>query len=395
MMRYLDQYMLDEPIRILHVISGDLWAGAEVQVYNTLRTLNKRGYFLLACVVFNDGILKVKLENERIATFLIDENKLYSIEMLWEFKRVINKHKPHIIHVHAVKEHFIAWMSSLLFFRSIPIIRTVHGENSVPDGIPFMKKIRAEVIVFLDKLMKKYMSNAVIAVTKDLEQRFIKNKYKGKIFRIYNAVENSNQLQQDNIKTVRDAFEVNKKFWIGTAARLEEIKNIQMLIHAGSHLKEKGIPFKISIFGDGSLKHVLQDLINEKDLNENIFLHGFQSNVIPIVQALDVFVLCSFHEGLPMSLLEAMSCGTPAICSAVGGMKEIIEHGYNGLLVESNDSKALAEACLILYMNKVKSDQLAENAKITVNNNFSLETAVNQLRDIYYDFVFGNKSLTE
>jgi glycosyltransferase involved in cell wall biosynthesis len=372
-----------EPIRILNIISGDLWAGAAVQVFHTVSALSRSGRFYVFCAVFNDGILKRNLERTKIKTILFDERKLSSIATLLKLRQLIQTEKPHLIHVHAVKEHFLGRVSTILAHGKIPVIRTVHGDRSVPEDLPLGKYVRSRLAVGLDNFLIKNAAEAVIAVSKDMEDRFLAHKVRGKVYQIFNAINTSEFCFEGNGRAVRERYEVNDHFWIGTAARLVGVKNQRMLIEAGKILLDKGIPFNISILGNGPLKEDLGRLIEKYELGDRIFLHGFEPEIHPVLNALNVFVLCSVNEGLPMALLEAMYMMTPVVCTAVGGMKEIIEDGINGLLVPSGDSHALADCLTKLYENQEMARRLGKNARATIEERFSLDKTLGNLCRVY------------
>jgi L-malate glycosyltransferase len=374
-------------MRIFHVISGDLWAGAEVQVYHTLSALKKEEGVSVACILFNDGNLKDNLERCGIRAILFDEGVFSSFELLKKLTEVFQKERPDIVHVHAVKEHFITKVASILSRSSIPLVRTVHGSAGVSRNLPLKQRLRSRLVVNLDHLLIKYFSNVVIAVSKDLEQKFLSQKISGEVHQIYNAIDALCDEQTVTEDIIRMKYGAQNCFWIGTAARLVEVKNLQMLIRAGLYLEEKQIPFKISIFGEGPLQKELQKIIDENTLQSRIKFCGFQPDIMPIIRSFDVFVLCSFHEGLPMALLEAMLCKTPVVCTSVGGMKEIIEHNVHGLLVKSDDSNELAGAFITLYQNKGLAKQLSENACKLVQEEFTVKNITTHLLDVYMNLL--------
>jgi glycosyltransferase involved in cell wall biosynthesis len=373
----------DDPIRILYIVSGDLWAGAAVQVYHTLSALHRGPGFYVMCVLFSDGTLKTNLEKLNIRTVLLDETKLNSVTTLLRLKQVIQTEKPHLIHVHAVKEHLFEKVSAILANKKIPVVRTVHGYTSVPEGLALGKYVRSRLVVALDKFLIKHLAEAVIAVSKDMEKRFVAQRVRGKVRQTYNAINTNEVNTNDESNSARRKYDIGDNFWIGTAARLVRVKNQRMLIEAGRCLFAKGIPFKISIFGNGPLKEDLGRLVEKYGLGDKIFLHGFEPDIHPVLNALDVFVLCSSNEGLPMALLEAMYMRTPVVCTAVGGMKEIIEGGVNGMLVPSGDSSGLANCLVKLYENQEMARKLATNARATIEEKFSLDKTLGNLCRVY------------
>lgn len=370
-------------MNIMHIISADIWAGAEVQVYHTVTALSKQPHIIVTCVVFNDGILKEKLEKKNIDIIFIDENKYSNLSLLCVLKKIIKQKCPDLLHVHAVKEHFIGWLASLLCYRKISIVRTVHGARKVPTALSLFKSFRSNTVVFLDNFLINNAAGAIIAVSKNLEQDLSQNKIRGVVSQIYNAIDVAELDFIIDKQKIRKKYFINDVFWIGTAARLVEPKNLQMLIKAGYYLNKAGINFKISIFGDGPLKDDLQNLIDYYSLSNKITLHGFESDIIPIIQSLDVFVLCSFHEGLPMALLESLYLKTPVVCTAVGGITEVIENEKNGLLIPTNDEKALANFIIKIKKDKVLSNRIANNGRKTIEKRFLLSKTTKHLLSLY------------
>jgi|WetSurMetagenome_2_1015567.scaffolds.fasta_scaffold00113_26 L-malate glycosyltransferase len=374
-------------IKILHIISGDLWAGAEAQVYGVLSCLKKNKETVPFCILFNEGILREKLSAIGVQTIVIHETRCTSYSLYNNLVKAIDSIKPDIIHVHRVKEHLFSKIYNVFGRHNIPLVRTVHGSRSASGKLPLKQYFKASLAVKADNFLIKNWAHAVIAVSKDLEKEFILSGVKGKICQIYNAIDIDGYTKSDARKDVRKRHGASDLFWIGTAARLVEVKNLPILIEAGKYLKQSEIPFKISIFGEGPLKSELLDLVKICDLDGKVELPGFEENIQPVIESLDVFVLPSRHEGLPMSLLEAMALKTPVVCSRVGGMAEVIENEVNGLLFDVNNSKELVDCIIKLQKNPAVALTLAENARRTIENDFSLSKTTGKLIDVYSDVI--------
>ncbi len=374
-------------MKVMHIISGDLWAGAEVQVYNALVALAENKDFSLKCIVFNEGILSRKLKEYEIDTELIDEQKFSVWKIIKKLRAEIKEYHPDVLHVDMVKEHFSTTLALVKSSRKIPLVRTVHGARKSPSHLPFLKSIRSKSVVFVDNWLIGNAADAVVAVSKQLEKEFCERKVKGTVCRIYNAIKETDYQVKVNVAEIKRKYGAEGVFWIGTAARLAEPKNLAMLIKSAQYLVESGIPFKISIFGQGPLRDDLQGLVNLLSLGEYVELHGFELDIVPILRSLDVFVLCSIHEGLPMVLLEAMLMETPIVGTDVIGINEVIENGSNGLLVPLNDHKALAEALLDIYFHAEKAEQLTKNSRDVLHKQFSMENMTDKLVTLYHDIV--------
>jgi glycosyltransferase involved in cell wall biosynthesis len=372
-------------IDILHIISGDLWAGAEVQAFHTLSDLQKQKKADFAVILFNDGILRQKLRDNGIETTIIDENKHNALAMALIMTRLICKMKPTIIHVHAYKEHILGQIANLLTFNRGTMVRTYHGLSDVPKGLSVIKHIQASIMYGIEKWFLNLGSNVyIIAVSKDL-QHYLKRSFpKATITQIYNGIPRIDKGYIDK-KEIRDAYGVREgTFWIGAFARLAKPKNLGLLIDAGKDLMSRGHDFKISIFGEGPLKQKLQEQIDQNNLQNYVKLEGFKLDIVPILASIDLFVLCSLHEGLPMSLLEAISLEVPVVCTDVGGIKEIITQNHSGFLVPSNDHNELTEAIQKLIKNETLRDKFASNAKKIIEQAFYVDDTNKKLVDLYH-----------
>lgn len=154
-----------------------------------------------------------------------------------------------------------------------------------------------------------------------------------------------------NIKT---APLTNKK--IITAGRLVYQKNYKSLINTWKIVDQKHPDWQLEIWGDGVLKNELSKLINTLGLNNKVLLMGYTNDVISQMQKASGYVLSSLFEGIPLVLIEAMSCGLPIVSYTCRcGPKDLIEHGKNGFLCEVNDETKLAEyICSIIEDDRLR-----------------------------------------
>lgn len=149
--------------------------------------------------------------------------------------------------------------------------------------------------------------------------------------------------------------------------RLEPQKNYEFLINSFTDVVEKIKDAKLYIYGEGSQKNKLQNLINYYKLNESIKLCGFTENINKVLKEADIFVLPSDYEGMPNALMESLAAGVPSIATdcPCGGPKTLIKDGYNGILVPVRDQKKLSSAIISLLNDNKKKEKLSNNSKIT------------------------------
>lgn len=360
------------PLRVVHIISGDLWAGAESQVFQTLRALLAYHPEVdIRCLLFNDGILAGRLRSAGLSVTVIDEARFNVAVMLLRITILFKIWQPHILHVHHIKEHFLALACKMTAcLRGVPIVRTLHGLSKVPGHLRGHQRLRSSAVVGIDQWLVKYATDIIIAVSQDLYRQTLAKRIRGDIRQIYNAIDVSPYAIAMDRTRLRLEFGTQERLWIVTATRLVEPKNLEMLIYTGAVLREKGIDAFISVFGQGPLESALKRRIRELGLEDQVHLHGFTDRLNEILSTADVFVLCSRHEGLPMALIEAMAAGAPVVCTAVGGMREVVNDEENGLLVRLNDVPAMASAIQRLWADKALTERLAKNAKATIRQRF-------------------------
>jgi len=148
--------------------------------------------------------------------------------------------------------------------------------------------------------------------------------------------------------------------------RLNQEKNLCALLKA-----LKGLPYTLTIIGSGNEEEKLRKLANENEINVN-FLGNIPNHALPkILNEHELFILPSLYENMPKTLLEAMACGMPVIGTNVKGINEVIEHGENGILCDTN-ADSIRDAIISLMENEELMQELGENARKTIVENYSL-----------------------
>jgi L-malate glycosyltransferase len=366
-------------MKILHVIPGDLWAGAEAQVYYTLKEIQKFKKHKVSVIVFSNGELLQRLMIDGIDVTLLDETRMSSVAICDGIRKKLLQEEVQIAHVHEYKSHILTTIAKIIARKKILLFRTQHGQN-IPN------RFKSHLILGCEKIFVKYFTDHLIAVSEQLKNLLSRKLTKADIHLIYNAVNLGSLPLPNDISKVRKSFGIQEnQFWIGTAARLEEVKNIQMLIASASYLKNNHpeLSFRISIFGEGSLRKILEAQILQYGLVNQVFLEGQNNNILPVLQSFDVFTLTSLHEGLPMSLLEAMSVGTVSVCTAVGGMQEVLAHGEDGFLVSSDNAEELADIFAYIYSNRANINSFRLKAFEKIEQLYSIEQSCQKLLSLY------------
>ena len=171
---------------------------------------------------------------------------------------------------------------------------------------------------------------------------------------------------------------------IAFAARCTPQKGIHELLEAAAALKERFPRLHIECAGDGDLE-ALRARARELGLDGRLMLHGWGGGRrrADLLARASIFVLPSHAEGLPLGLLEAMAAGCPVVATAVGGIPDLVDHGFNGLLVPPNDAAALAEALASLLGNPALAREMGRAARATIAARFSPARSIERLEREY------------
>ncbi|MBK6898704.1 MAG: glycosyltransferase [bacterium] len=171
-------------------------------------------------------------------------------------------------------------------------------------------------------------------------------------------------------------------FHAGIVGRVSEVKGI---VHALRALTSPAVPahVRLDVIGTGPLLDELRHEAGALGVADRVRFHGFQRDILDWIAHLDALLMPSLHEGLPYTLLEAMSLGVPAIASRVGGLAEVLRHGETGLLVEVGDAAGLAGALAGLAGDPQEGRRLGEAAAREQRERYTLNRMVDDYLGVY------------
>lgn len=165
--------------------------------------------------------------------------------------------------------------------------------------------------------------------------------------------------------------------------RLEYQKKFQSLIKAWTHVAKKHPDWKLEIWGEGSKRVELENLIAKLNLKRHVFLKGYTYNIEFQMLNASIFALSSIFEGFGLVIVEAMSCGLPVVSYACPcGPKDIITEGKDGFLVEINNEEALANKINLLIENEELRKQMSDAAKIKAKK-YNIENITTMWMDLF------------
>jgi glycosyltransferase involved in cell wall biosynthesis len=174
---------------------------------------------------------------------------------------------------------------------------------------------------------------------------------------------------------------------VGTVARLTEAKGYPYALEAFAQLRERIPDAHYVIAGDGELGATLEAQAQQLGLTDVVHFLGWRSDTERVYAALDVFLLASLWEGLPMALLEVMGRGLPIVSTTAGPMPEVVVEGETGYLVHPANANALVEPLAILLTNRSLARQMGEAGRKRLEQVFSVETMIAQTAALYHELM--------
>jgi glycosyltransferase involved in cell wall biosynthesis len=173
------------------------------------------------------------------------------------------------------------------------------------------------------------------------------------------------------------------------AARFAKQKDHLTLIKAVALLRDRNVFPPLYLAGAGSKKHLkrAKKLVKELKLKDQVKFLGFCNNVPELLQHNKVCALTTHYEGMPLSLCEGMASGCVVVGSEVVGVKELIQHNKDGLLVTPNSPEALANALHIALIDSHFTTELAANARERALQQLSVERMVKHYENLFLSII--------
>ncbi len=311
-------------ITIMHLLKSNQFSGAENVVCQIVKLFEKDEN-IRHVYCSRDGSVRKVIEANNIEFFGMEKFSIYSI------KNVLKELKPDIIHAHDMHASFMASLCA----GKIPVINHIHNNNYNS------RKISLKSFLYWFAAKKaKY----IFWVSNSSYEGYIFHKFFSEKSFVLNNIIDIDSLKN---KVLKD----QKKYLydIVFLGRLTFQKNPQRLIDIFEKILIKNSNVQIAIVGSGELEEEIKNKIENKHLNHNVTMLGFQENPYKLLYNAKVMVISSRWEGTPMCALEAMSLGIPIVSTPTDGLCDVIEDGVTGFL--SNDDDEIAEYCNRLILD--------------------------------------------
>jgi glycosyltransferase involved in cell wall biosynthesis len=355
--------------KVAHIISGDLWAGAEVMVFNLMTDLSKIRNLKIYAILLNEGRLSEELDRAGISIYILNEKNLSFISILHRLNCILKIIKPDILHSHRYKENLLAFLSKFLSDAD-HLVATQHG---MPEYFRGKRSIHHTVVTRLNFFLMKHTFDRIICVSNDIKNRFtnligIKDEI---LTVIHNGI---------NIPAEDKVLNHDRIFRIGTAGRLFPVKDYPLFIKIAQIILVNNPNVQFLLAGDGPDRNCLQELVDKDQISKNFKFLGHVESMDSFYGRLDLYLNTSIHEGISMSVLEAMAHGVPIIAPKTGGLCEILEDAKSGCLINSREPEEFADVCI----NLIKNRKLYRNLSLGARNRAKTAFSAEHMADSYY-----------
>jgi glycosyltransferase involved in cell wall biosynthesis len=353
--------------------------GPDKTILNSPRFLTPLGYRTVCAYLHppaDPGFeqLRAKARAWQAPLISVPDNGFWDLGVVPRLLNICRRERVAIWHGHDYKTNALGLL--LRRFWRMKLLTTVHGWVHHTSRTPLYYKI--------DRLcLPRY--DLVISVSEDLHARSLECGVRpDRCVLIENAIDTDEFRRRLARAEARQRLGLPAgRFLIGAVGRLSAEKGFDVLVRAVAELVGAGRDVGLLIVGEGEEGPRLSALIAELGLAERARLLGYRADVRDLYQALDVFALSSYREGLPNVLLEAMALEVPVVATAIAGIPRLIAAGENGLLVEPGAAGSLAAALTRLLDDAALRDRLGQAARWTIEARYSFRERMARIAALY------------
>jgi glycosyltransferase involved in cell wall biosynthesis len=360
------------PIRVLHVINGEHYAGAE-RVQDLLALRLGEFDFEVGFACLKAGAFAAERKSQRAQLFETPMRSRFDPSAVRSIVRIVRDGGYSLIHAHTARSALVGRMASIA--ARVPMIYHVHS----PTARNTTNRV-ANLVNTVAERLSLVGVRRLIAVSESLGRHMRSLGFsEDRVTVVHNGVPAAERLATRKPPT--------GSWTLGTIALFRPRKGLEVLIDALAQLRRAGVKVQLRAVGTFESEQYRDEILRrvaDHKLADCIEWTGFQSNVTAQLAQMDLFVLPSlFGEGLPMVVLEAMAHGVPVVATRVEGVPEAIRHGQEGLLAQPGDATSLAAAIARFVRGEVDWSELRASALARHAAAFSDRTMASQVAAVY------------
>jgi glycosyltransferase involved in cell wall biosynthesis len=384
---------LAEPIRVLRVIARLNMGGPALHVSYLSSGLQSRGYettLVAGTLARGEGSMAFVAEDHGVAIVQVPQlsreiSPLADAQSISQLVRLMRRERPHILHTHTAKAGAVGRIAALLAGDARPpiIVHTFHGH--VLQG--YFGPLRAGVFRQIERWLARGTTRLVAVspqVRDDLVAFDVAASEKFAVVRLGIELEERTHAADDARRELRRLFGVPEdRFVVGWIGRMTAVKRLPLVLEAFKRLRDQGVDATLCLVGEGPDRDEVERLAHRLGIMKHCLFVGYQREVAPYYELLDVLVLPSANEGTPVVAIEALAAGRPVVATDVGGVSDVVHDGVDGFLVRSGDAVALADRLAELAADGDKRRAMGAAGAADVPSRYAVERLLDDVDALY------------
>ncbi len=360
-------------INILVIDSTFGLGGAETVTCNIFNRVNKQRFRIVVCTFYDPGAIGEQFRNRGCTLYSNITNYKYDLRILARLRWIIRQN--HIDLIYLINQPLTLFWGLLAGkLCAVPIISVIHSCVSIKSRRIIV--LYRHLLPFVDRII-------LVAHQQKREVSFLRHIPQHLIRVIHNGVDPGEFARRvDEVAKCNSLALPSNCSIVGIVSRMETIKGIDIFCSAAKHILQQTDNVVFLVIGDGSQIDAFKQLSATLGLADKVHFLGTRRDIPELLQVMDVAVLASRTEALPMTVLEYMASGRPVVATDVGGVRELITDGITGFLVPPDNPTALAAKILQLLNNRELRTIIGDNAKRQINERFTLDITVRETEDI-------------
>lgn len=370
-------------LRILHVIGGGEFGGAEQHILHLLTSF-PQDEVEVTVVCFYDSLFAEKLREAHIPVIPLNQFGRFDIRVMRGLRQIIKDWKPDVVHSHGIKANFLARLAT--YGLSPFVLTTVHSSLRYDYENPLVYRI-----VSLMEISTRGLNQHYIVVSKAIGDILRQDGVASdQISLIYNGIQlapfqQSKNREQDRTRLLREWSVPEQAFVFGSVARLVPVKGFHYLLEGFALFlqQQTSRDFHLILVGDGPERLTLENLAVKLGIDQHVHFAGFRQDIPNCLHTFDVFVHSSVYEGLGYTLIEAMASDVPVIATSVGGVTEFVFPDETGVLIPPENPQSIANAMQRLAEAPLLRQELVDRANQLVQSTFTIEQMAAKTLELY------------
>jgi len=367
-------------LRVLHVIGGGEFGGAERHILNLATAMDPELVYVSVCCLFADPFVNVARQAGIRAHSIPMRHKL-DFGIITKLRDLIIKEKIDLVHTHGVRANLVGRLAARMAGVNV-IVTTVH--SLLVQDYPDLFSRLANTLI---EKASRNLTTHFIAVSEGLQKALVKQGIpQSKITVIYNGL-NPELFLKPGIS--RGQWRKKAGFrpdvpLVAIVGRLHPVKGHRYFLKSAAGILKERADVHFLVVGSGPERDRLEEYTRKLGIADHVTFTGFVTDVSELMPDINLLVVPSLWEGFGLTALEAMVVEVPVVATSVGGLPEIVNHGTTGMLVPPADEAGLIRGITWMLDHPQEAAEMAAAAKTAVEKKFTARAMARRTEQVYW-----------